>query len=370
MQISKISLKTKPELAFIRDFLRSYTKRAFLVGGSVRDLFLGLEVNDFDIELYDLSIEDFEKLMQKLGAKGFGKSFFVYKFENFDLSLARIENKISYGHKGFEVSLCQDEKIAAKRRDFSINALMINIFNDELLDFYNGLNDLQNGILRHIDDDSFKEDSLRILRAIYFVSRFNFDINDLSLKLMQSMDISDLSLDRINSELYKFFKGQYLSKAFFYLQKLNLEKRLFNLDTNDENFIILLEKYRKFIKDDSFFLYFYLNYFNINKKDFFKRTRLKNSYLKASYEPFFKDDMSDFDFMKISTLMPLKTWLGLWDEERIKRARELKIYNESFKSEISSQSLMQQGFYGKMLGEKLASLKELELKNYLKKFKD
>jgi len=205
LQVSKISLKNNAELEFIADFLAPHTKRAYLVGGSVRDMLLGREIYDFDIEIYDIKPEFFDTLMQKLGANGFGKSFFVYKFKNYDLSLARTENKVRSGHKGFEVSVCDDERLGARRRDFTINSMMINIFNDEFLDFYGGLEDLNARILRHIDDESFKEDSLRVLRAVHFVARFDLKIADESLKFMQTMDTRDLSRDRINAELYKFF---------------------------------------------------------------------------------------------------------------------------------------------------------------------
>lgn len=231
MQISKISLKNNSDLQFIAEFLKPYTKRAYLVGGSVRDLFLGLKICDYDIELYDIKLKDFEKIMQKLGAQGFGKSFFVYKFKNYDLALARTENKISYGHKGFEVQICNDEKLGAKRRDFTINSMMINLFNDEFLDFYGGLKDLGAGFLRHIDKQSFQEDSLRVLRAVVFASRFNFKITSESLKLMQSMDITDLSKDRINAELYKFFKSPRLDVGYRYLQELGLEKQVFGFES-------------------------------------------------------------------------------------------------------------------------------------------
>ena len=147
MQTSKISLKNNADLKFVIDFLSPYTQRAYLVGGSVRDLFLGLEIYDYDIELYDITPSDFEKMMKKLGAQGFGKSFFVYKFKNYDFALARTENKTGYGHTGFEVQICNDEKLGAKRRDFTINSMMINLFNDEFLDFYGGLKDLEQGIL-------------------------------------------------------------------------------------------------------------------------------------------------------------------------------------------------------------------------------
>ena len=79
----------------IKELLSKHTKRAYFVGGFVRDYFLGINSFDIDIEIYDISEQDFEILMNKLGASGVGKSFFVYKYKNFDLSLPRTENKVN-----------------------------------------------------------------------------------------------------------------------------------------------------------------------------------------------------------------------------------------------------------------------------------
>ena len=102
----------------IISLLKPYTKRAYLVGGAVRDILMNKTPTDFDIEIYDITPQEFEKIMDKINAKGVGKSFFVYKYKNFDLSLPRIENKTGHGHKGFSVKLTNDEKTASLRRDF------------------------------------------------------------------------------------------------------------------------------------------------------------------------------------------------------------------------------------------------------------
>ncbi|MFB1644241.1 CCA tRNA nucleotidyltransferase [Campylobacter molothri] len=371
MQISKIDLKNNLDLTFIANFLKPYTQRAYLVGGSVRDMLLGLEIFDYDIEIYDINTKQFDFIMQKLGAKGFGKSFFVYKFKNFDLALARVENKISYGHRGFEVKICNDEKLGARRRDFTINALMINIFSGEFLDFYNGLQDLKNGILRHIDEKSFQEDSLRILRAIVFVSRFNFKIASETLNVMKKMNIKDLSKDRINAELYKFFKSFQLKVGYKYLQKLHLEKEIFGFESDFKSleFQNLLEESRKFIKDEALFLYLYLNFFKLNKETFFKKTKLKKEYLKKVNQSFYLDEIDDFELAKIAFDMPLKEWLGLWNEKRVGQAKKLKLYEDKFKSKILTQDLINSGFNGKKLGRKIQELKEDKLREYIKNIK-
>lgn len=371
MQISKIDLKNNSDLAFIANFLKPYTQRAYLVGGSVRDILLGLELFDYDIEIYDIDVKQFDAIMQKLGAKGFGKSFFVYKFKNFDLALARTENKISHGHTGFEVKICNDEKLGVKRRDFTINALMINIFSGEFLDFYNGLQDLKDGILRHIDEQSFQEDSLRILRAIVFASRFDFTIANETLNLMRNMDIKDLSKDRINAELYKFFKSLKLEVGYKYLQELHLEKEIFNFESDFKSleFQNLLKETRKIIKDEALFLYLYLNFFKLDKEVFFKKAKLKKEYLKKANQAFYLNNVNDFELAKIAFDMPLKEWLGLWNEKRVKQAKKLKLYENKFESKIVTQDLINIGFFGKALGEKLQELKENELKEYIENIK-
>lgn len=340
------------------------------MGGCVRDMLLGLQITDFDIEIYDINPQKFDTLMKKLGANGFGKSFFVYKFKNYDLALARTENKVAAGHRGFEVSVCNDEKTGAKRRDFTINSMMINIFNDEFLDFYGGLSDLKARILRHIDDTSFAEDPLRVLRAVHFVARFNLKIAPASLNFMQNMPTNELSRDRINAELYKFFKAKNLKLGFEALQALNLEKAVFFADTKAhkkrEFFLKMLENSRKFIKDEGLFLYLYLNFFDTNKKDFFKKTRLKKELLNAAKQPFFEDEISDFEMAKIALQMPLSQWLGLWSEKRVQKALKLGIYDKALKADIDISTLERQGLKGKALGESINALKTQWLKNYIK----
>ncbi|TQR60955.1 CCA tRNA nucleotidyltransferase [Campylobacter troglodytis] len=371
MQVSKISLKNNPSIEFIAKFLAPHTKRAYLVGGCVRDLLLGLEITDFDIEVYDINPHKFDSLMQEFNANGFGKSFFVYKFKNYDLSLARSENKIAKGHKGFEVSICNDEKLAAKRRDFSINSMMINIFNDEFLDLYGGLEDLKARTLRHVDDLSFIEDPLRVLRALHFVARFDLKIAQNSLNLMKTMDINELSKDRINAELYKFFKARNLRLGFEFLQTLNLEKTIFFTDTKAhekiQSFKTVLENSRKFIKNEGLFLYLYLNFFELDKDAFFKKTRLKKSLLSSAKQPFFEDKINDLDLAKIALKMPLSQWLGLWDEKRINRAKKLGIYKKALRAKIDTSLVEGQGLQGRALGEKIEELRIQWLKAYLRK---
>ena len=229
---------------FFRNLFSPYTNRVYFVGGFVRDQFLGNISNDIDLEVYDIDLQIFEQLMKKIGAKGVGKSYFVYKYKNYDISLPRTETKISSGHKGFKTTICQNEKLASKRRDFTINALMQNIFTNEILDFWDGKKDLKNKILRHIDDKTFQEDSLRVLRGMQFSNRFKFKISPKTIKLCKNIDLNDLSEERIYIEFEKMFKSPTLYYGFYYFIKLGIAKKLLNLNFSYKEFIHLSKIYK------------------------------------------------------------------------------------------------------------------------------
>ena len=247
------------ELEFLKKFFSPYTQRVYLVGGCVRDEILGITPREYDIEVYDIEPQKFDELMQKLNAKGVGKSFFVYKWKNFDISLPRIENKTGYGHRGFSVTLTQNEKEASKRRDFTMNALMKNIFTGEILDFWGGIRDIQNKIIRHIDDKTFIEDSLRVLRAMQFSSRLKFKIAKETIKLCQNIDLSDLSKDRIYMEFEKMFKSKYLYYGFYYFIVLKIAKKLFDLEFKCKEFFHLAKIYK--INPLPSFFFYHLRYY-------------------------------------------------------------------------------------------------------------
>lgn len=136
-----------------------------------------------------------------------GNAFGIYNLKGYDLDIAlpRKERCIGTGHKDFEVYV--DPYIgthaAARRRDFTINALMKNILTGEIVDEFNGLNDLKNHIIRHVDSSTFREDSLRVLRACQFAARFNFKIASETINLCKTMDLSTMPKERIAGELSK-----------------------------------------------------------------------------------------------------------------------------------------------------------------------
>ena len=132
------SIYKNSELDFFRSLFAPFSKRVYLVGGCVRDALLGREIYDYDIEVYDIEPAKFDELMASIRASGVGKSYFIYKYKNYDLGLPRSESKTGNSHKDFAVSYINDPAFASLRRDFTVNAMMMNIFIGDIVDFHGG----------------------------------------------------------------------------------------------------------------------------------------------------------------------------------------------------------------------------------------
>ena len=299
--------KINNNLNFLKEFFAPYTKRVYLVGGCVRDEILGIISKEFDIEVYDIDPKKFDELMQKLGAKGVGKSFFVYKWKNFDIALPRIENKTGYGHRGFKVALTLNEKEASKRRDFTINAIMKNIYTGEILDFWGGIKDIKNKLIRHIDDKTFIEDSLRVLRAMQFASRLKFKIAKETIKLCQNIDLSDLSKERIYMEFEKMFNSKYLYYGFYYFIVLGIAKKLFNLHFNKKEFFHLAKIY-KINPLPSFFFYHLRYYKNLSLNKITNALNMPKSLIREINTKKCPKNVTNRFLYGLSLKYPLKTF--------------------------------------------------------------
>jgi len=162
--------------------LRAAGGRPRLVGGCVRDWLLKLEPKDFDVEVFGL---DFETMGRPLASFGptdvIGRSFGVLKVRiegiEYDFSLPRRESKTGAGHRGFAVSPDPElsEADAAARRDFTINAVAYDPFEDRVVDAHGGAADLKLRILRHTSA-AFREDPLRVLRGMQLAARFELTL--------------------------------------------------------------------------------------------------------------------------------------------------------------------------------------------------
>ncbi|MFN7929783.1 MAG: HD domain-containing protein [Blastocatellia bacterium] len=187
--------------------------RAFLVGGWVRDHVRGVPNIDYDLEVYGLESSHLRELLSLHGAvNAVGEAFTVYKVKLpnqpsvIDVSIPRRESKIGRGHRGFEVTGDPTMRYedAARRRDFTINAVMYDPLADEFIDLFGGRTDISARIIRAVDPATFVEDSLRVLRAQQFAARFEYQIDPATIVLCRRIDLSDLPAERIWAEVEKW----------------------------------------------------------------------------------------------------------------------------------------------------------------------
>ncbi|WP_198305431.1 CCA tRNA nucleotidyltransferase [Arcobacter vandammei] len=217
MYINKSKIDIPEILINILTALQNSGYKPYLVGGCVRDFYLNKEIKDFDIEIFNLnSLDSLSYILKDFGKLNFvGKSFGVLKLSTkdfeFDLSLPRTEQKIGKTHKDFLVKTDSNLtfKEASKRRDFTINAIYYDYFTNSFIDPFFGLRDLEDRKIKHIDDNTFVEDSLRVYRAIGFASRFDFelcaDTKKLCKKMVENVELNFLPKERVFEELKKLF---------------------------------------------------------------------------------------------------------------------------------------------------------------------
>ena len=182
--------------------------RAYMVGGAVRDEIMKRPIKDVDIEVHGISGAILETVLKELGKPlRFGSAFGVYSLagHQIDITLPRSERKAGNGHRDFEIEIDPfiGIKEAARRRDFTMNALLKDILSGEIADPYGGTEDIKNRIIRHIDDRKFGEDPLRALRAAQFRYRFGFQVAPSTISICRTLDLSSLSAERVEMEMKK-----------------------------------------------------------------------------------------------------------------------------------------------------------------------
>ncbi|MBA1433291.1 MAG: CCA tRNA nucleotidyltransferase [Epsilonproteobacteria bacterium] len=379
------------KLNIIFDKLNNYHIKAIIVGGYVRDFFLGLDSKDIDIELYGVdSLQKIEKILQEFGkVNSVGKSFGVCKllYEEFDLdfSLPRRDTKTAEGHKGFTITLesNMDFKTAAKRRDFTMNAIGYDVMTQEILDPYNGIHDLQNRFLQAVDLKTFGEDPLRILRAVTFAARFDLEIEKELFYLCKSMieagALTELPRERIFEELKKMLLlTQKPSKVFLLLQELSafsfftefntLSKREFTsllqaLDAAPKELVLLLAiLITPLTTKQSYTL---LEKITRNKKLTQAVITLKETF-------FDLDTITNYTAYKLATKISISLFIpylkALYPKKRAaietleRKAKELHVYERKLQALISGKDLIAMGLKpSKKFSTLLDELYELQM---------
>ena len=220
--------------------------RALIVGGWVRDDLLDVaskagtagtgasrdaSPQDIDIEVFGLPPDRLRALLAALGqVNSVGASFAVFKLGPLDISLPRTESKAGRGHRGFVVTgdpyLPLEE--AARRRDFTVNAIAWDPLRREHLDPHGGREDLRRRRLRMVDPATFGDDSLRVLRAVQLAARLKFDVDEPTRALCRTIGLDDLPAERVWGEMEKLLlRAEQPSRGFTLAHEIGVVERLF-----------------------------------------------------------------------------------------------------------------------------------------------
>ena len=207
--------------------------RAMYVGGMVRDGLLGIPCKDIDIEVYGLAPAALREVLSTLGrVAARGASFGVYGIEHsaIDIAIPRRERCVGAKHTDFEVSVDPDMSFedATRRRDLTMNAMMRDVLTGELVDLWGGQRDLEGRIIRHVSDETFPDDALRVFRAAQFAARFDGTVDPGTLALCRRMDVTQISRERVFDEMAKaLMKAEKPSIFFRVLREMDHLKEFF-----------------------------------------------------------------------------------------------------------------------------------------------
>lgn len=354
----------------LQDFLKTLSDKGaktYYVGGYVRDMILGKENKDIDIEIHYITEKEFLDTCKSfdLDIKLCGQAFGVYKAvidgQDIDFSFPRTEKLIGTKHTDFEIAVDPfiGEEKASMRRDFTINALMMDTQTGTILDFHKGMEDLQNKVIRHTSD-KFSEDALRVFRAAQFASRFGFTIAPETLELCKQIDITHLPYERVQEETYKAFTkgtpsiyfdilksiGIDLVKDYRSIDKIakkyDVEMCMAYLAKCDSAFELTTHKSKKYLE---------LLHFISDIQEYVCGDYLVHELAKSWVSRKFDDSMIStvFDIFSLDTGIDIET-------EKSEFIQFIKSVKEQY---LTSQELMELGYEGQVLGKALKEMKAL-----------
>lgn len=360
----------------LQEFLKVLSDKGaktYYVGGYVRDMILGKENKDIDIEIHYITEKEFLDVCKSfcLDIKLCGQAFGVYKAvidgQDIDFSFPRTEKLIGTKHTDFEIIVDPfiGELKASQRRDFTINALMMDTQTGTILDFHKGMKDLQNKVIRHTSD-KFSEDALRVFRAAQFASRFGFTVAPETLELCKQIDITHLPQERIQEETYKAFTkgtpsiyfdilksiGIDLVKDYRSIDKIakkyDVEMCMAYLAKCDSSFGLTTHKSKKCFE----LLHFMSDIHSMmNLQEYACEEYLMSQLAKAWVSQKFDDSMISVVFDIFSLDTGIKT-----EKEQLEFTQFIKSVKEQY---LTSQELMELGYKGQELGKVLKEMKAL-----------
>lgn len=216
------------DVNFIIDTLYDNSFEGFMVGGCIRDLLLEKSPNDFDITTSappEKTINIFAKTIPT--GLQHGTVTVLVNNEPYEVTTYRTEGEYKDSRRPSEVTFVTNLKEDLSRRDFTINAFAYNTTHG-LVDYFNGLSDLNNKLIRAVGDADkrFKEDALRMMRAIRFSSQLDFSIEKSTLYAISNNSdlIKNISQERIRDELCKILSSKNPRKGIILLEETGLLK--------------------------------------------------------------------------------------------------------------------------------------------------
>ncbi|WKC58242.1 CCA tRNA nucleotidyltransferase [Borrelia sp. P9F1] len=335
----------------------------FLVGGALRDLILKRTPYDFDFTT-NATPEEIMKLFPNNIQTGIkhGTVSIIFNKKIFEVTTYRIDKE--YENKRFprKIEFTKTLKEDLKRRDFTINSIVMNILNHRIIDHYNGIGDLNKKIIKCIGNSNkrFKEDALRILRASRFASTLDFTIDKQTLISMkyQKENILSLSKERINNEFIKLLEGRNPIKGINYLQKVNFFNHFFNIEINKKvrNKIALLDKKNFYLKA---IVVLTIKKDTSTLRETLRLLKFSNKDIKLIL--FYKCGFNELHTLKIKTLADVRTLLSKTTKESYKEIFD--IY-KAIKGKDHKLKFILNKMKSKNLINNPLSLKELAINGY------
>jgi len=201
-----------PVLKEIAAIFNNNGKQVYLVGGAVRDMIRGKDIHDWDLAT-DAPPEEVTNIVRRAGGKVIptgikhGTVTVLYKKHNIEVTTFRLETDYTDGRRPDKVEFSTDIKEDLSRRDFTMNAIALRLPDGEIVDPFNGTNDIKAGIIRCVGnaDDRFNEDGLRPLRAVRFSAQLGFEIDKTTLDAIPgALSVSaKVSWERVRDEIDK-----------------------------------------------------------------------------------------------------------------------------------------------------------------------
>ena len=228
-----------PAVVSLVDAVREAGGRVYMVGGTLRDFLLGKTCKDLDLLVTGLPQTDLMRLLRRRGrVQRVGQAFGVLKFRPrewdgppIDIALPRVETSTGVGHRDFEVAFDHTLPIETdlERRDFTINAMALDLLDERLIDPFGGHADLEARVLRQVSPLAFPEDPLRMLRGVQFASRFGLRVEPQTNSAMteHAASIHTVAPERIAMELQKLFQAPKPSHGFVLMHEVGLLPHLF-----------------------------------------------------------------------------------------------------------------------------------------------